>query len=352
VQQFFEAMGLSKPPVVQVSQPEVRFQCVYPQAVRGQVAVQTAAKKWVYASVESDSPWLKVLTPQVAGPQQAPISFEVDPRQMPGGQAVGTLKIIANAGQALQVRVGVEVKGAPRLAAKSFLQPLVTMAVACFLVRLLLVPAVDFRVRGSATAAAARAMTTKLGLPANADLTVDAAGGWLTLPWSRIILGTGTLSGKSFHSDATGQADAAEFREHFVKYFIRGIVGWTWWVGGLVGAWTLWRRGGVLDLPAGVIAGLVVGILAVATAACLILVVEIVPHMMGDVVLQSGGRAMVLVWAVLVVIYWIVLGGLVGFVLSLFAPLKRLIAVPVQNLMAGLCRICGLKGLANWCAAA
>jgi hypothetical protein len=112
----------------------------------------------------------------------------------------------------------------------------------------------------------------------------------------------------------------------------------------------LWRRGGVLDLPAGIITGLVAGILAAATAACLILVVEIVPHMMGDLLLQSGGRAMVLVWAVLVVVYWLCFGGVVGCVLSLFAPLKRVFLTPVQHFMAGLCRICGLKGLANWCA--
>src|SRR5262245_21567774 len=78
VQQFFEAMGLSKPPAVQVSQSETRFIVHYPECVRGQVSILTPAKKWVYASVESDSPWLRVLTPSPAGPQQAAIGFEVD----------------------------------------------------------------------------------------------------------------------------------------------------------------------------------------------------------------------------------------------------------------------------------
>jgi len=159
VQQFFEAMGLSKPPVVQVSQQEIRLQCTYPESVRGQVSVQTSNKKWVYAAVESDSPWLKVLNPQVAGPQQASITFEADSRLLPpGGPALGQLKVIANAGQTLLVRVGLEVRGAPVPAGKGFWQPLVTMALALFLFRLLLVPVVDLIGRGQAARAAAIAV--------------------------------------------------------------------------------------------------------------------------------------------------------------------------------------------------
>src|SRR5262249_14449573 len=100
VQQFFEAMGLSKPPVVQVSQPEIRFLCNYPETAHGQVTLQTASKKWVYGNVTSDAPWLKVLTPSVSGPQRAAAAFAVDTRLIRSdGLAEGTLQIKANGGQ-------------------------------------------------------------------------------------------------------------------------------------------------------------------------------------------------------------------------------------------------------------
>ncbi len=87
VQQFFEMMGLSKPPPVQVTPAEVRASGAYPKPLRGQVTLQTPGKRWVYASVESSAPWLRVLTPSVSGPQQAPINFEIDTRQVPRGRA-------------------------------------------------------------------------------------------------------------------------------------------------------------------------------------------------------------------------------------------------------------------------
>src|SRR5262249_24746003 len=71
VQQFFEGMGLAKPPTVTPLPAEVKLACDWGQTGRGEVKIQTSSKKWVYGTVESDSPWLKVLTPSVAGPQSA-----------------------------------------------------------------------------------------------------------------------------------------------------------------------------------------------------------------------------------------------------------------------------------------
>ena len=79
VQQFFEAMGLSRPPKLQLSQKELRFTTHYPDTVRFQVAMQTSSRKWVYGQVSSDRPWLKVLTPKIIGPQHANILLEADP---------------------------------------------------------------------------------------------------------------------------------------------------------------------------------------------------------------------------------------------------------------------------------
>jgi hypothetical protein len=96
VQQFFECMGLSSPPLVYLSHAEVRYLCTYPDSVRGQVLLLTGSRKWVYAHVESDAPWLRVVTTQVAGLQQASIAFEVDSRLVPRCRtAEGTLRVSA-----------------------------------------------------------------------------------------------------------------------------------------------------------------------------------------------------------------------------------------------------------------
>ncbi len=111
VQQFFECMGLSKPPPLELSQNEFTFQCEAPQTIRGQITIRTPARKWVYAQAVADQPWLRVTTPNVSGPQQTSISFEADSTLM-GDAPVqeGLLQITANAGQRFQVRVHVEMR--------------------------------------------------------------------------------------------------------------------------------------------------------------------------------------------------------------------------------------------------
>ncbi len=111
VQQFFECMGLSKPPALELSQNEFRLECDAPATVRGQLTLRTPAKKWVYAQAAGDQLWLRVTTPNVSGPQQTTISFEADSSLMGDGAAhEGLLQISANAGQRFLVRVRVEVR--------------------------------------------------------------------------------------------------------------------------------------------------------------------------------------------------------------------------------------------------
>ena len=100
VQQFFECMGLSKPPPLELSQNEFTF------PVRGAGDGPRpgddphAGPKWVYAQAAGDQPWLRVTTPNVSGPQQTAISFEVDSGLMADGPVQdGLLQITANAGQ-------------------------------------------------------------------------------------------------------------------------------------------------------------------------------------------------------------------------------------------------------------
>ena len=151
VQQFFESMGLSRPPTVQLSQTELFCACKAGDSVRGVITLSTPAKKWVYANVESDAAWLKVLTPAVSGPQQAQIGYEIDARSAPAGQIVKAhLNFVANGGQKLTLRVLAQVEVQKVPVARRFLQPALVCALAFFLVRLALVPAIDFygRVRG------------------------------------------------------------------------------------------------------------------------------------------------------------------------------------------------------------
>ena len=111
VQQFFECMGLSKPPPLQLSEAVFNYQVVPPEMKRAQVTLRTTAKKWVYAQASSDKPWLRITTPVGTGPQQVQFAFEVDSSLMQDNQVhEGTVQLIANAGQKLSVRVVVEVR--------------------------------------------------------------------------------------------------------------------------------------------------------------------------------------------------------------------------------------------------
>src|SRR5262249_51465810 len=124
VQQFFEGMGLSKPPPVQLAQAELDVAggaAGLPQ----EGVPTTAAPKGGYPEVESDVPWLRVTSPSVSGPQQAVVAFEVDGRQLePGPTHEGRLRITANAGQALTLRVRATVPAAPAPETRGLLRPL------------------------------------------------------------------------------------------------------------------------------------------------------------------------------------------------------------------------------------
>ncbi len=447
VQQFFEAMGLSKPPPVQISHKEVALACQYPHSVRGQVNLHTTAKKWVYANIDSDSPWLRVLTPLVSGPQQAAIGFEIDPRQVPGDRAEGKLTITANAGQTLSVRVMVEVRGAPaRARGRGLLQPVCTMALAFLLLRLLFVPLVDFLGRGPA----ARTAAAKARIQLDQDSPLLSAGGWLSLPWNRILLGgedklpRGLFNTRGLRTDklaketnfegrkcatyadlakaieenrskvdlnqkdtqkilldlfkdpkrddlvratekavrATEQAVKvvpknddrlekekekaqdiliealapvirADYRGYYVSAMVRHIVIWTFWLGAVAGALWMARRGGPGDLVWGLVAGAVAGIGFSASLACAFLVAEIVPQTLWALFGAGGGVLVLLfLWVPLALLCWAALGAAAGLIAAWFPPLKHLLLVPAQQVLAWICRMCGLRGLAAYCAPA
>jgi hypothetical protein len=302
VQQFFETMGLSRPPVVQVSETQVRMNPQPPEVVRWQVTLFTESKKWVYGLIESDVPWLKVLTPAVSGPQQAAITFEVDSGLLEPNRAYAAqVTILANAGQALTVHVRVDVQKDQTPFTRRLLRPFLTGTLAGLAVRGLLVPLIDLHLyRVTALAIAER----------------------FRVPPGH-VLGRG------------------EIFSPFGKEFFVGFVFRTFWVGALVGVLFFWWRRGVrwLDLTCGAVVGAAAGLFAAAALGSGILVIDRVP-MVGwrwitdvPLPLAGGGHddALLAWWLLAVLASWMAAGGVAGVLLlgvywmltGMFSPLGR-----------------------------
>lgn len=352
VQQFFEAMGLSRPPKVEVAPAEVRLQCHFLDTVRGQVVLHSASRKWVYAMVDAEAPWLKVLTPFVTGPQQTTIAFEVLSQQLPAGDtAEAQLNIQANSGQVLKVPVRVEVRGAPKVRwGGQLLAPVAALVVACVLVRLLFVPLMDLVGRSGATRAAAN----RIGQALAEGSPLRNPFGWLQLPWLGILVGAQPAVPLQVFDPALpgllAAQEAQNFRDYFVSYFLRAVVLGTFWLGTLCGGWLMWRRGGGRDLIWGIVAGTIAGLVGSATLASIALVVDLVPHLVWEILLggRRAGPFSLVLWVLLVLICWAVLAGLLGLVLWLLPPLRSALLVPLQQGMAWLFRKSGLRSLATF----
>jgi hypothetical protein len=376
VQQFFEGMGVSKPPTVSLSKEEMRFTCKYQDVLRAQVTLQTPAKKWVYAHVTSDSFWLKVPQPQIAGPQHANIAFEIDTSLWNRGPlGEGKLTVEANGGQKLTLKVVVEVIGAPDVpqpkatvsapasvtdtgasvaatppaattptpAARAktgmkIIPAFITTVLVCLVLRVLLIPCVDLVLRPIVVRSAAE----KARVPVADNSPLGGATGWLELPWMSIFATDAPLAAKHFQPASKDVVTTSEFRHYYVSYFVRWFTLATGWIGVLVGVvWVLRRGGGVLDVPWGLIAGAFAGIAASATFAAFFLIVEFVPLALWQAVGARSGFGFLFLWAVLAVVFWLVLGVGLGIVLPLLPPLRRVLVDPFQNILAMALRLIG-----------
>ena len=386
VQQFFEGMGVSKPPTVRLSQSEFRFTAKHRDTIKAQITLQTDVRKWVYAQVTSDSPWLKPTSPQIAGPQQATVPFEVDTNLWNlGPTGEGKLTLRCNGGQTLTLKVVVEVLGlpanqiarpavpptaafapsavaagpppathAPRSTSSvdyaptrlKYVPAAMTMILLCLLFRLAMIPLADFWGRPSAAHAAAE----KLGVSPEPGSPFMKWGGWLTLPWLPILGGFGeTFDANVFQPDSPRQVLAREYRHYFTTYFVRWLVLRTWWLGALAGALLMLRRGESLDIPWGGIAGAIAGLGISATLAALFLVIETIPHTIWHLAVgaQSGFGALFM-WSLLATICWLVIGVALGLAVPLVAPLRRLVLDPFQYGIASLFRLSQLSTLADY----
>jgi hypothetical protein len=224
-----------------------------------------------------------------------------------------------------------------------------TTVLLCLVMRMALVPVVDFWGRSSVVHAAA----VKLQVEPTVDSPMAGAGGWLTLPWFKIMIGSQqSLAAKDFQPANNAEVSAAEFRHYFASYFIRWFALWTGWLGAVIGALMVMRRGGVLDIAWGMVAGFFAGIAASATFAAFFLVAELLPLTLWQLVLGSqAGLGSLLLWSFLAVVCWLVIGIALGLVLPWIAPLRVLIVDPAQAMLATLFRMVGLKTLGDYWAA-
>jgi hypothetical protein len=275
VQQFFEGMGLSKPPTVAPSETEFRFTCVPPEVAVGQVLLRANAKKWVYATAESNRHWLRVSAPTVSGAQQAALGFEIDSSLMDAGSHEGTIQVTANAGQQLAVRVFVDVHRPQEPFTRRLLKPFLTGALLGLLTRMCLALPADVFAR-------------VLMAPADAEAPPGSFVSWLRPP---------------------------ALESSFPRWFVLA----TWWVGALLGAAWLWRRGGRLaDVLCGAVAGSVAGLIGAATAACLWPALDLPPRLVWGGLRKAvpDGTGAAWFWTPLWVLTasacWGVMGGAVG----------------------------------------
>jgi hypothetical protein len=345
VQQFFEALGLSKPPPLALVQPEVSLRCRYPVGVSHQLRLETPSRKWVYAEVKSDQPWLRLPSAHVSGPQHANIPLEIDPRLWQGGpHGEAQILVLGNGGQKLTARVRVEVAGLPRARGGGLIGALAAGVILFALVRLALVPFVDFSGRG----AAAQTAAARLGFAVDAEAPLARIGGWLQLPWLSILTGTGSVPAAAFDPASSAALPAGEFRHFFVHSFIIHFVLGSAWLALPLGVWLVRRAGGAAgDIGWALVASAVAGVVGAATLASVFLGIELVPHALWALAGSPGGPAALIGWAALAVCCWGGVGAIVFLLGSLLPPLRGLIVVPGQRALAQLFRLCGLRGLAD-----
>ncbi len=114
----------------------------------------------------------------------------------------------------------------------------------------------------------------------------------------------------------------------------------------------LYQQGKIADIVWGVISGTVLGIVAAATFTCFLLLGDLFPQILWQMLFagKKTSGSFVLLWPLFAVGCWTLLGVVLGIVLVILGPLGKTILNPVQESAAWLFRLCGLRGLANFCA--
>ncbi|MBY0524339.1 MAG: hypothetical protein K2R98_13115 [Gemmataceae bacterium] len=324
VQQFFEGMGLAKPPALQLTEPELRLRCRQSESVLGQTTVHTPDRKWVYGRAVSEVPWIRFTTPNASGPQRATLYFEVDSSELTPGSHEGVVKVIANLGTTLTLRVSVEVT-APH---KTIKKPS---------------PGREFPDESHASKAAAPppARTKPVTVvspppPPREEPTLAPPVNQTTRRWPlgpvvswalialllRLLLAGPADIYARVLTQGTEAGTAATWRQAPVEaLFVRHFVLATWWVGALAGVVILsWRGSRWIDIPCGLIAGAATGVAAGGTVACILPLLDAPARVawrgISPLAEGAGAIAATGLWLVVAVASWTVLGAVSGLVVA------------------------------------
>ncbi len=104
VQQFFEALGLSKPPLLEISTEEIVCQGEVGQQLTKNVNVSTKEAKYVHAEAHSDQPWIKV-QPSISKGKYVTIPLRIEVPRCPGESLEAHVTIQGNGQQRFVVPV-------------------------------------------------------------------------------------------------------------------------------------------------------------------------------------------------------------------------------------------------------
>ncbi len=114
VQQFFEALGLTTPPRVTISDRALSIFCKPGEALRHTLFVSTPEKRPVYARATVDRPWLKVSEVRLEGRSAAVVVSVPAVPAVPGETLEGRVTVTANGNQRFEVSITLNVAAPAR----------------------------------------------------------------------------------------------------------------------------------------------------------------------------------------------------------------------------------------------
>ncbi len=110
IQQFFEALGLTPPPKVEISLKALRLEGKPGDHLTASVEVKTQEKRPVYANGVSDQPWLVANRAKLNG-RTATINLGVDVPDNPGEELTAHLMVQSNGNQRFVVTIKLKIGG-------------------------------------------------------------------------------------------------------------------------------------------------------------------------------------------------------------------------------------------------
>lgn len=336
VQQFFEAMGLAKPPPVALSEPTLDVDCYAGEICRGHLLLHTPARKWVYGIIEAEARWLRVLTPNVSGPQQARIDFDFQTGALAPGTYHTRLRVTANGGQVVTTQVRLNVESTPESFGSRFLRPVLAAALFALLLRLVLAIPADLYARLGASVWGG----------GQTPASISTAERWARALVVDVRPGAAAGAGSLERWLAAPLAEPG-----FVKHFAVA----TGWIAALLAVVLLWRRGArIIELLYGAVAGTVAGIIASASIGCLLAMGDSVPRQALVALADALGRPnpdsawlWTPVWIALSVLCWGLMGGAAAFIVSCGGARGREILSETEKSLSACLRACGLRRLAQ-----